>query len=149
MKVRSVAALLKGGVMSVVVGCGGAKPEARGATPDPSAQAAQPKAASVASGEVGIPECDNYTTKYRECIEAKIPDSVKGTTRQRRGRKRPRRLRPARVLRRCAARRPTLPGPPCGRWAAPSERMPDSTDLTSGRGATESVRRREGAKQPP
>jgi len=82
MKVRSVAAILMGGVMSVVVGCGGAKPEAKGATPAPSAQAAQPRTASAASGEIGIPECDNYMTKYRECIEDKVPDTLKGTMRQ-------------------------------------------------------------------
>src|SRR5512145_1160534 len=81
MKVRFVAAILVSGVMSVVVGCGGAKPEAKGAAAAPSAQAAQPKTAS-AGGEIGIPECDTYMTKYRECIEVKVPDSVKGTMRQ-------------------------------------------------------------------
>ena len=84
MKARSIAAILMGGLVSVVAaGCGGgSKPEAKAAAPAPSAQATQATTASASAGEIGIPECDSYMTKYRACIDSKMPDSVKGTFRQ-------------------------------------------------------------------
>jgi hypothetical protein len=83
MKVRLVAAILAAGLVSVVVvGCGsGSKSETK-AAPAPSAQATPAKAASAAGGEIGIPECDSYMTKYRECIESKAPESIRETLRQ-------------------------------------------------------------------
>lgn len=84
MKVRVVASILVVGLLGVTVGCvGGDKkeqPPAAGAQATPAAKEASP--AASAAGEIGIPECDNYMTKYRECIEAKVPASVKDTVRQ-------------------------------------------------------------------
>jgi len=77
MKLRAVAAILVVGLSSMTVGCAGGKAD----KPAQSANAAASPAASTA-GAIGVPECDNYMTKYRECIEAKVPDSVKGTVRQ-------------------------------------------------------------------
>lgn len=83
MKVSSVAAILVGGVVSVaLVGCGGGSKSEPKAAAAPAAQATQAKTASNAGGEIGIPECDTYMTKYRECIETKAPDMVKDALRQ-------------------------------------------------------------------
>lgn len=32
--------------------------------------------------EIGVPECDEYITKYLKCIEEKIPDAAKEQTKQ-------------------------------------------------------------------
>ncbi len=78
MKLRAVAAILVVGALSVVVGCtGGDKAE----KPAQTANAAASPAAQAA-GSIGVPECDTYMTKYRECIESKVPDSAKATVRQ-------------------------------------------------------------------
>ena len=33
--------------------------------------------AKTSSGPVGIPECDEYITKYKKCIEAKVPEAAR------------------------------------------------------------------------
>ena len=81
MKVGSAATILMTGLVCVVVvGCGGGNKSETKAAPAPAAQAAQAKTAT--GDEIGIPECDNYMTKYRECIESKAPDMVRGTLKQ-------------------------------------------------------------------
>jgi hypothetical protein len=84
MKARFFAGILMGGLVSVVVvGCGGgSKPEAKASAPAPATQATQATTASASGGEIGIPECDNYMTKYRACIESKVPDAAKAAMRQ-------------------------------------------------------------------
>jgi hypothetical protein len=82
MKTRTVAAILAVGLLSVTAACtGGASAEKPAKTANAETSQATTGSAS-ASGTIGIPECDNYMTKYRECIEAKVPDSVKASVRQ-------------------------------------------------------------------
>lgn len=94
MKLRAWVAILMAGVVGIVVGCsGGAKGDrpSQSAAQTSSAQtssaqsnAAAPAAtsAATASGEIGVPECDDYMTKYRQCIESKVPEAMKATMRQ-------------------------------------------------------------------
>jgi hypothetical protein len=39
----------------------------------PAAEAAAP----VAAGSFGVPECDDYVTKYLTCIDTKVPEGVR------------------------------------------------------------------------
>lgn len=87
MSLRAYAAILVAGLtMTVVVGCtGGAKnekPAGEPAATEKTASGATTATAGSGSSEIGIPECDAYMTKYRECIESKVPDSMKATVRQ-------------------------------------------------------------------
>ena len=86
MKMRAVAAILAVGLLSVTAACtGGASAEKPVKTANAeTGQATSGGAASgaSASGTIGIPECDNYMAKYRECIEAKVPDAAKASIRQ-------------------------------------------------------------------
>jgi len=62
--------------MCLVVACGSSKPAADKTEPAASA----PAAAAVASGgQIGVPECDEYLTKYESCIQGKVPESVRAT----------------------------------------------------------------------
>jgi len=85
---RSNWALL--GVACVVVlagACSGQNQAASQSKAAPAAGAAQETggsgmAASVASGDFGVPECDSYMKKYLACIDSKVPEAVKGTLKQ-------------------------------------------------------------------
>jgi|WetSurMetagenome_2_1015567.scaffolds.fasta_scaffold89228_3 hypothetical protein len=60
--------------LSVTVACGGSKPAAT-TTAQPAA-----KAAAVATGgQIGVPECDEFLTKYEACIQSKVPESMRAT----------------------------------------------------------------------
>jgi hypothetical protein len=59
--------------MSLVVACSGNKPA--GSKTESAAQAPVAAAASA----IGVPECDEYLTKYEACIQAKVPESMRGT----------------------------------------------------------------------
>ena len=37
---------------------------------------------AAAGGEIGVPECDDYVVKYTKCIDEKLPDPVKETSRK-------------------------------------------------------------------
>ncbi len=88
MSLRAYAAILVAGLTMVVVGCtGGAKNdkaagESAAATQQTASGSATTASAGSGSGEIGITECDTYMTKYRQCIESKVPDSMKDTIRQ-------------------------------------------------------------------
>ena len=73
MKLSAVAAILATGLLGLTAACSG---PASGEKPAEGAKAL------AASGAIGIAECDDYMTKYRECIESKVPDAVKATVRQ-------------------------------------------------------------------
>jgi hypothetical protein len=62
--------------MSLVVACSGNKPAA-----SKTESAAKAPVAAVA-GQVGVPECDEFLTKYEACIQGKVPESVRGTLSQ-------------------------------------------------------------------
>jgi hypothetical protein len=49
-------------------------PPAAPATPPPAAAAPAP-AAAVTVDSVGVPECDNYITKYLACVSGKVPEA--------------------------------------------------------------------------
>jgi hypothetical protein len=70
---RSALAVL---ALSFAVACG-SKPAAN--KTETAAPAAQVGAAAV---QIGVPECDEYLTKYTACIQSKVPASVRGTFEQ-------------------------------------------------------------------
>ncbi len=66
----------------LAVGCGAPEPAKTAPAPTPAAQApAAPAAAPVAS-EFGVPECDDYLTKYLTCIDSKVPEAARASVRQ-------------------------------------------------------------------
>ena len=76
------AATLVAGLAMLAVGCtGGAKNE-KAAGDKAAGGDATTASVNAGSDEIGIPECDAYMTKYRQCIEAKVPESVRATVRQ-------------------------------------------------------------------
>jgi hypothetical protein len=49
----------------------------------PATTAAPAKPAAVATADsVGIPECDDYLTKYQACVESKVPEAARGALKQ-------------------------------------------------------------------
>ena len=56
------------------VACGG------GSSSD--AKPASSAPAAVAAGDFGVPECDEYFTKYLACIDTKVPESARAMVRQ-------------------------------------------------------------------
>lgn len=68
-----------------VVACGESQPAktAPAATPAAQAPAAPPAAAAAApAAEFGVPECDEYLTKYLTCIDSKVPEAARASVRQ-------------------------------------------------------------------
>lgn len=66
--------------------CGGgekaaapAPAETQAAAPAPTAAAAP---AATGAAEFGVPECDEYLTKYAACIDGKLPAAMKGVVQQ-------------------------------------------------------------------
>src|SRR5262249_39485478 len=52
-----------------------------------SAPAAQPagaatSAAAASSGDIGVPECDEYIKKYEACVSGKVPQQAQASLRQ-------------------------------------------------------------------
>lgn len=45
------------------------------ATPPPAATPAPAAAAPATADSVGVPECDNYITKYVACVSGKVPEA--------------------------------------------------------------------------
>jgi len=35
-------------------------------------------ASTSASDKIGVPECDNYITKYESCVRSKVPEAMRG-----------------------------------------------------------------------
>jgi hypothetical protein len=42
----------------------------------------KPAATSVADGDFGVKECDDYVRKYLACIDSKVPEAARGMVRQ-------------------------------------------------------------------
>ena len=65
-----------------------AAPATTPAAPAPAAPAPATPAAPVASAPVaaadslGIPECDDYLTRYEACVNSKVPEATKATLQQ-------------------------------------------------------------------
>jgi hypothetical protein len=71
-RVFGLAALLGTGLL---VACGGGGSAPPPANPPTTAAASTSAAASVAAGDFGVPECDEYMKKYLACIESKVPEA--------------------------------------------------------------------------
>lgn len=63
------------GVLALSSACGGSKTESTAAKPATSSMA-------VAKGDFGVPECDEYMTKYLACIDSKVPEAARSSMRQ-------------------------------------------------------------------
>lgn len=63
---------------AAAVSCGGEKPPSP--APTPAAAAVPP--AGAATGEIGIPECDEYIRKYEACLRDKVPASQRAMLEQ-------------------------------------------------------------------
>ena len=62
-----------------VVACGGgSSSDTKPASTAPATVAP----AAVAAGDFGVPECDEYFTKYFACIDTKVPESARAMVRQ-------------------------------------------------------------------
>ena len=78
MKIKSLAVIV--GVALVSAACGGSSSSAPPATTAPpviTAPAASSSLGTTAAGEFGVPECDSYMSKYKACLDSKVPDNVK------------------------------------------------------------------------
>jgi hypothetical protein len=57
--------------------CGGGADAPKAASSAPGTQAVP----AVAAGELGVPECDRYWTKYLACIDSKVPEANRAMVR--------------------------------------------------------------------
>jgi len=53
----------------------------RAATPATPPAATPPASATVADS-TGVPECDDYLSKYQACVDSKVPEAARATLRQ-------------------------------------------------------------------
>ena len=79
MRLRSLAGTLVAGMAAAA--CGGAPEKS---APPASVPAQAPAAAAPAAGaaEFGVPEGDEYITKYLACIDSKVPEAGRAMARQ-------------------------------------------------------------------
>jgi hypothetical protein len=81
MKWESAAALVAAAL--VTAACADSKPAAPPATTAPAASVAPattaPAATTAAAAEFGVPECDEYMTKWLACVDSKVPAEMRGT----------------------------------------------------------------------
>ena len=50
--------------------------------PAATSASAKPAAAVATADSVGVPECDDYLTKYQACVESKVPEAARGALKQ-------------------------------------------------------------------
>lgn len=67
-----------------VAACGGGASQQQSAAPVTQAPASTAAAAPAATGvsEFGVPECDDYMSKYVACIDSKVPEAARAMVRQ-------------------------------------------------------------------
>ncbi len=83
MKSRMVLAVVAGLFTLGLVACGGDKKDSAGSASQGAPAAAAPaKAAGTGGSEFGVPECDEYLTKYLACVDSKVPEAARGMVRQ-------------------------------------------------------------------
>jgi curli biogenesis system outer membrane secretion channel CsgG len=75
MKIQSLAVIV--GVALVSAACGGSSSSAPPATTAAKPAGATSSLGTTAAGEFGVPECDSYMSKYKACLDSKVPDNVK------------------------------------------------------------------------
>jgi hypothetical protein len=64
--------------LACTLACGGGETPAGNAAPKADAPKADTKGApTVAAGDFGVPECDEYVKKYVACIDSKVPDAAR------------------------------------------------------------------------
>ncbi len=81
MKARLALGLVAVATIGLTACSGGGQPAA---TPPPATAApvaTAPPPAATAS-EFGVPECDDYLTKYLACIDSKVPEAARVSVRQ-------------------------------------------------------------------
>jgi hypothetical protein len=71
---------------ALAAACGGnapapPPPQHKPAAP-PATAAAQPATGSIADGDFGVKECDDYFRKYQACIDSKVPEAGRAMVRQ-------------------------------------------------------------------
>lgn len=69
------------GVVVVAAACGG-QATAPPASQPPATSAPMTTAAAPAGAGFGVPECDDYISKYLACIDSKVPEASRSTLRQ-------------------------------------------------------------------
>jgi hypothetical protein len=88
MKWESAAALVAAALVSAA--CADSKPAPPPATTAPAATVAPvttapaataPAATTVGASEFGVPECDEYMTKWLACVDSKVPTDLRATYR--------------------------------------------------------------------
>jgi hypothetical protein len=68
-------------ILSAACGGGGSKaPEQK--ADGAGAAATTAATTSVAAGDFGVPECDEYMRKYLECVNSKVPESARAMVKQ-------------------------------------------------------------------
>src|SRR5262245_10960267 len=81
---RALSVVAVGG--SLLLGaCSENKPAPAAQPPATTAAAASSETSasgSVAAGDFGVPECDEYMKKYLACIESKVPDAGRASMKQ-------------------------------------------------------------------
>ena len=78
MKANSTLGLLSLSAV-LAIGCGAPEPAKTAPASTPAAQAPAPAAPAA---EFGVPECDEYLTKYLACIDSKVPEASRASVRQ-------------------------------------------------------------------
>lgn len=48
----------------------------------PAQTAAQPAAAPATADSVGVPECDDYLSRYQACVDSKVPEAARSALKQ-------------------------------------------------------------------
>lgn len=69
---------------ALAIGCGAPEPAKTAPASTAAAQAPAPAApaAATTASEFGVPECDDYLTKYLTCIDTKVPEAARASVRQ-------------------------------------------------------------------
>lgn len=68
-----------------LLACGGASQSTTSTSKPadkPAATTTSAPTATVAKGDFGVPECDEYMSKYMACIDSKVPEAQRGMLRQ-------------------------------------------------------------------
>lgn len=69
--------------VATTIACGEAQAPAKTApAAAPAATQAAAAPAPAAGAEFGVPECDDYMTKYLACVDSKVPEAARAALRQ-------------------------------------------------------------------
>lgn len=65
-----------------LLACGGGSQSTSTSQPAAKPAATTTTTAAVAKGDFGVPECDEYMSKYLACIDSKVPEAARAMMRQ-------------------------------------------------------------------